>query len=440
MFPDLEVQGKRLKRSKDMTEPILTETRSASVAEALKTGRQRAIVLLGNLERNQGQPTFTGRLTLEQFSDLTVVHNRRWAEDAGESMDTVTQREIIDAHANGLAAFMLQGLVAATIARAPEEGLKNILPDLEKIQDAAGRGQHYGLPQVTLVLQGEPEIHQIRDQGNEPVAARLYIPAGRLFLVADGQHRREAARRVREFLNELVANRRPPRTKFFQEPDGPLTTEEMEAWVAIQDTFRSWSLIAYEAHIGLNVDQARQMFTNYNCHVKPVKADLNLSFDQSNPVNTFAKEWLAPLLHSNGEANLDLRQMASINGLLFLGKTTIKSAPYNVSALRPKAEEFWSTIVKLSEWTRPGSLLREVPVLKALAKAWFMVFLARRNNQINKADKLKQYLRLTKFDQSWVDSVPGLKDLTVTSDNQAGFRFSPAHNEIVTKVVPHILQ
>lgn len=84
------------------------ETMSATVTDALRRQRQKGIVLVGYLERNQGLPTFTGRMSLEQFCDLTVVHNRKWAEEAGESLDVVTQREIIDAHANGLGTFMLK--------------------------------------------------------------------------------------------------------------------------------------------------------------------------------------------------------------------------------------------------------------------------------------------------------------------------------------------
>lgn len=213
----------------------------------------------------------------------------------------------------------------------------------------------------------------------------------------------------------------------------------MEAWVAVQDTFRSWTMVAYEAHIGLTVDQARQMFTNYNCYVKSVKAELNLSFDQSNPINTFAKEWLKPRIDQSGGPGVDLRQMASINGLLFLGKTTIKSAPYNVSSLLPSAQEFWEMLMSRTDWKQEGTLIREVPVLKGLAKAWFMVFLARRNNQLAKAEKLRSFIRKTTFDVAWLDSVPGLRELTLPADNDLGLRFSPAHNEIVTKIVNHIL-
>lgn len=409
-----------------------------STEAALKTARQRRVELPGQLERNQGLATFTGRLTLEQFTDLTVVHNRRWAEDAGESVDTVTQREIIDAHANGLALFMLQGLVAATISRLEDEPTtsEGVLAQLENLQNKVGRSAHYGLPQVTLVLPGDPDFENIGES-----FARLALPAGRMFVVADGQHRREAARRVREFLTQVILDRRIPKaTKFYPPHTDPVPAVELEAWISVQDTFRSWTLISYEAHIGLSVEQARQMFTNYNCNVKPVKADLNLEFDQTNPINQFAKTWAVPQIRefTDGNSVLDLRQLASIHGLLFVGKTTIKSAPYNVTEMEPIAKEFWTTVLGSTEWKRPGSLIREVPVLKGLAKAWFYVFLARRNNRHGQAARVRSYVRDTKFDRAWVESVPSLKDHTVPADNDAGFRFSPAHNDIVTTIVSDV--
>jgi hypothetical protein len=420
----------------------ITEIDQLNVTDALRGGRQRAITLTGFLDRNQGKPTFTGRLTLEQFADLTVVHNRKWASDAGESMDIVTQREIIDAHAIGLSVFMLQGLVDATTQRVADESYDaSVIECLRRFQEHVGQSAHYGLPPVTLVVQGEPEVRLIKENG-DVVAARLLVPAGRLFIVADGQHRREAARRVREFLNDVIANRRVPRNaKIYRVDDTPLAAQEIEAWVAVQETFRTWTLISYEAHIGLTVDEARQMFTNYNCHVKPVRAELNLTFDQSNPINQFAKHWLHDQIAaaSGGTNILSLRQMAAINGLLFLGITTIKRAPYNVDAMTAWAKEFWTCILKSPAWLQDDALLREAPVLKGLAKAWFYVFLARRNAQPGKADKIRAYIRNSRFDREWIESVPGLSQLVVPTSDASGVRFSPAHNDIVSKIVTHAL-
>jgi hypothetical protein len=413
-----------------------------SLQEALRATRQRALVLIGGVDRNQGRPTFTGRLTLEQFAELTVVHNRKWAVDAGESLDVVTQREIIDAYANGLAIFILQGAVDATTRRLSEDGLEGaVIEQLKMIQDRVGRSAHYGLPQVTLVLQGEPEVRTIAED-EEVVAARLVLPSGRLFIVADGQHRREAARRVRDFLNDIIENRRiPTKVKFYPSSDSPMTADEMDAWVAVHETFRTWTMISYEAHIGLGVEQARQLFTNINCHVKPVKMELNLQFDQSNPINKFAREWLLDQVEMNagGSNALDLRQLSSINGFLFLGKSTIKSAPYDVTTMEASAKEFWTMVLQSEEWRRPGSLLHDVPVLKGLAKAWFYVFVARRNKKSDRQVQIRTYIRKAKFDRNWMESVPGLKDHTVPAENESGFRFSPAHNDIVARIVSHVL-
>lgn len=413
-----------------------------SVFEALRTGRQRTIALLGQLDRNQGRPTFTGRMTLEQFTDLTVAHNRKWAADAGESMDVVTQREIIDSHANGLAAFMLEGLVRATVMRAEEDRFpESLIMSLNRIAGRLGESLHYGLPQVTLVMSGEVEVRLVKDEADNVVAARMFLPAGKLLMVADGQHRREAAKRVREFLNETIANRRTPKNaRFFPAVDAPLSGEDVEAWAAVQETFRTWTLISYEAHIGLTVEEARQLFTNYNCNVKPVKTDTNLAFDQANPINRFAKEELVPRLGTEGPepSPYDLRQLASINAFLFLGKTSIRNAPYNVDSLIPKAKQFWNLVLALPEFKREGSLLREVVVLKGLAKSWFYVHLAKRNSQSAKAERLRDYIRNTRFDPAWADSVPGLDAHTVPGES-GSFRFSPAHNDIVARIVAHVL-
>jgi hypothetical protein len=421
----------------------INEGTAVSADTAMQLSRQRSTVLTGQLDYNQGSGTFTGRLTLEQLADLTVVHNRKWAQEAGESLDQVTQREIIDAHATGLAAFMLQGLIDATIKRSKGDlALAPLVDQIKAMQDKIGVSMHYGLPPVTLVLPRQPDIIPLHDGNAQVVGHRMIVPAGVFFYVADGQHRREAARRVRSFLNEVISSRRVTKSsKFFPCSEGPIGVEEIEAWGAIQETFRGWTVVCYEAHLGLNVDQARQMFTNYNCHVKPVKAELNLEFDQSNPINRFGKEWIWEELKQTNcpSSKLDLRQVAAINGFLFLGKPTIKSAPFNVTDLLPTAKEFWTTVMKSPEWQREGSLLREVPVLKALAKAWFYCFIAKRNKREDKTTALRAYIRSTVFDKAWMESVPRLSTHTVASAGEPGFRFSPAHNDIVGVLVPHVL-
>jgi hypothetical protein len=338
---------------------------------------------------------------------------------------------------------MLQGLVDATRRRLSEDGEPDslLIESLEKIQGQVGVSAHYGLPQVTLVLPGDPDLSLVReDKTAEIVAARLSLPSGTLFVVADGQHRREAARKVREFLNDLIANRRVPRTKLYSH-EGALSAEEMDAWIAMHETFRIWTMVSFEAHIGLDVPEARQMFTNYNCHVKPVKMDLNLEFDQNNPINKFAKDWLQDQISFNAGAGkgLNLRELAAINGFLFLGKTSIKSAPYDAEQVTGIAKDFWSTVFRSKEWGAPSTLLREVPVLKGLAKAWFYVFVARRRRKADKATQLRGYIERTSFDREWMETVPGLKSHTVPNDGNPGFRFSPAHNDIVARIVDHAI-
>lgn len=436
-----------------VAEPVSTR----NIAEALRETQQRRVSLVGALGLNQGRPTITGRLSLEALVDLSVVHNKRWIADAGESIDLVTQRELKESHVTGLAIFILQGLVDATIRRVREQPAfpSQTLMALNRIADRLGCGNqvdegkrdagHYGIPQFTFVLPEteDLDVTQFRDQNGEMIAARYFLPAGRLFVTADGQHRREAARRVREFLTETIANRRTPKNqKFYSAEDAPLSADEVDAWVLVQETFRSYSTVSYEVHLNLTVPQARQMFTNFNAKVLPVKPDLNLEFDSANPINQFGKQEVVAQLPktADGKPILDLRQVAAINGFLFLGKSSIKQAPYNVDLLKPKAREFWTTVFQSVDWRRPDSYLREVAILKGLAKAWFYVHFARRNRHPGRDRTLREYIRTTKFDNAWVEEVPDLKLFVIqTAGGGGSIRFQPAHNEIVACIVDHVI-
>jgi len=68
------------------------------------------------------------------------------------------------------------------------------------------------------------------------------------------------------------------------------------------------------------------------------------------------------------------------------------------------------------------------------------VFIARRNNRSSKAAQLRKYIRNTSFNEEWRESVPGLGDHIVKVDGGTSFRFSPAHNDIVARIVADVLQ
>ena len=110
-----------------------------------------------------------------------------------------------------------------------------------------------------------------------------------------------------------------------------------------------------------------------------------------------------------------------------------------LSKLLGPLKEFWTTVLQSKEWARSATLLRDVPVLKGLAKAWFYVFVARRKRKGDKAEQLRAYIRKTNFDRTWMESVPGLTAHTVPNEGEPGFRFSPAHNDILARIVEHAL-
>lgn len=410
---------------------------TTSPTEALRQVRARHLLLKGTLERNQGRLTFTGRLSLDQLVETTTVHNRAWSEatDIEGAEELVMQREIQSSHAVSLTYFLLQGLADATMRRMQEDGME-IPPALRTIWERLSPPSSAAIPPVTLVLAETPDVTTDR-VGNTSLA----LSAGTLFLVADGQHRRDGARRLRDLFMEVIGTGTIPRSAAVLglEP-GPITDAQIEAFVALQDTFRSWSFIAYEAHLGLTVKEMRQLFINYNYHAQPVSADLSLSFDESHPLNVFNKVLQHKLLAARPPLEISLRQLATITGLAVMGRPNMRRTPRDVEEAIAAADMFWSLVRNAKDFRREQSLLRAIPILKGLAKAFWVTHRAPERYRAEPSSKrtLRMLVKTTTFDKTWLAAVPGMKDL-VRSQSDGSFKFAPTHNEIVAKLVAFVV-
>lgn len=429
-------------REKDSQEPTDSPSptpTTTTATDALKHLRSRHTMLKGTLERNQGRVTFSGRMTLEQLVETTTVHNRAWADaaDVQDAAAQVTQREIQSAHATALTYFLLQGVATATLARLEEDSLQ-VPALLRSVVSRLSPPSSVAIPPVTLVLSDMPEIV------SERYTTSLALPAGTLFLVADGQHRREAARRLRDLFTEVIASGAVPKSAapFLGggiEP-GALTEDLLDVFVSLQDTFRAWTFVAYEAHLGLNVAEMRQLFINYNYHAKPVSAELSLSFDESHPLNVFNKGLQESLRSARSGLDISLRQLATITGLAVMGRPNMRRMPRDPQEATDAAEQFWTLIRTAKDFKRPESLLRSIPVMKGLAKAYWVAFRAPGRFRAEAGSKrdLRATLKTTTFDKAWLMSLSGMRDLAKPQPD-GSMKFSPAHNEIVAKIVASVL-
>lgn len=407
--------------------------------EALRHARARQVLLRGTLERNQGRLTFTGRMTLEQFVETTTVHNRAWAKgtESEEAEELIAQREIHSSHAVGLTYFMLQGLAAATVQRLTDNE-EPVPPGLREWVTRLAPPLSVAIPPVTLVLSEMPEVTTDR------MGTALALSAGTLFLVADGQHRREAARRLRDMFLDIIGSGTVPRSALALGAGleaGPLREDLLDAVVAIQETFRAWSFIAYEAHLGLSVKEMRQLFINYNYHAQPVSADLSLSFDESHPLNVFNKVLQHQLADTRHPMDISLRQLASITGLAVMGRPNMRRTPRDVEAALESAEQFWRLIRHAKDFSREDSLLRSMPILKGLAKTYWVGWRAPGRYRAPAAARkeFRHLLKTNTFDKAWLLKIPGMRELSRVQPD-GSIKFSPGHNEIVAKIVASVIQ
>lgn len=235
---------------------------------------------------------------------------------------------------------------------------------------------------------------------------------------------------------------------------------------------RTFCTVAVEIHLGLNVDQERQLFHDLNRLGKKVETSIALSFDSANPVNLFIKDRIINNLgvavqerdqadwHQDSGA-MTRKDLVAVNAILFLNKTNIASAtPSEVAPRVDVAYRFWEAVTAIpgfgEERSREKTVAAQPVVLKALAKLVFDFSFSNRkpensNDILNRlfdgiteidfshGNPMWQYFEMT--DAERVTNAVSDLALYVTQDDgsvnrdigkfQGGFmRFGAKHNDI----------
>jgi hypothetical protein len=339
---------------------------------------------------NLGNQTLIFSVPMADFFRLSIIAND---PTAGE----VAQRRLNHEHAFKLGQFMLKGLVSAAKVVALDTGRT------EPSQDAFDRVLHRMTPQPYAAMQ--PLVVNIRTAGprgkflngekfpetGPVIGYRVNLAQQDLFYVVDGQHRRQGIELVLDFLNEVRTTRLYPKLKssmFPYEAERDVSPEELAVWECVYAVARSVCTVAVEAHLGLNLEQERQLFHDLNNLTKPVEKSLALEFDSSNPVNQFIK---ASLIESGlvelakgdkvdwdsaDTGAMTRKDLVAVNAHLFLNKSNINGATTMVVDERQDvARRFWESVVQCEGFgekdARSKTVLAQPVMLKALAKLTF---------------------------------------------------------------------
>lgn len=359
---------------------------------------------------NLGHRTFMALIPMKDFYSMSKVANERQADGS-----PATQRPLNEAHATGLAKYILRGLLAAAIEYRKNFGKPRSLV-LEQLQHVMGPQTYMSLQPIVANLRtckpgGDGIEGQRMVSDGETACYKVYLGQRDMLYVIDGQHRRYAMDLVFEFLAEVRINRKyPRRPKLF---DGDLkeqlSADVLEAWDECDEVARGFSKIAVEIHLGLGVQEERQLFHDLNNLAKKVEKSLALKFDSANPANRFIQQELLPdILNWEDVADGDqtnwhkdtgrwtFKDLAATNAILFLNRTSIATAtPADVEQKHDVAVQMWSEITQVPGFGEQGAksktVLAQPVVVKAISKLVYDLGFGRKRDE-NSQEALEKLL------------------------------------------------
>lgn len=353
-----------------------------SLMEEGSTSSKPYKVFIGH---NLGNRAFLMSIPMHDFYSMSAVANER-----GANGEPVAQRKLDDAHAHKLAQFVLKGLISAAIER--RLLLKQPVSEpLEKMLNQMGGQPYLSLQPIVANIRSSnprganlPGFRMITKE-EETACFKVMLSQHDILWIVDGQHRRKAMEMVFEFLKNFQSSHRYKKGGLFISESMEASKEEVSIWNECLDVARGFCTVTVEAHLGLDIDQERQLFHDLNNLGKKVEKTLALQFDNSNPINRYIKEVLiddvlgmepiekdiANWQEDTGQ--LTLKDIVAVNAILFLNKTNISGAtPADVENRKDVATAFWTAVKSIPNFGIPGAKLKTVAaqpvVLKALAK------------------------------------------------------------------------
>ena len=336
---------------------------------------------------NLGHRVFTMSVPFRKFHDISDVANDR---EAGP----VAQRPLDLNHAKKLAVYMVKGLISAAKMRRIVGG-KEALPAFDDILRMLGDQPYFSIQPLVCNIRNVPpgatgpngvRGMRLETKTGETASFRVFLSEKHVLWVIDGQHRRNAAEMALDFLEVLRQKGKYPGkgAVLFSEKGRLVTNEEMIVWNEAWDAARSYATLSIEVHLGLTIEQERQLFHDLNRLGKKVDPSLALQFDSSNPITHFIKRCLAgdlgmhisdaePKDWTEDNGSLILKDIVAINAIAFLNKGNISGAtPAIIEPREAVVFDLWSRIVEIPDFgadrAKEKTTAAQPVVLKALSK------------------------------------------------------------------------
>ena len=336
---------------------------------------------------NLGHRVFTMSVPFRKFADLSAVANDR---EAGP----VAQRTLDEAHSKKLAVYMVKGLVSAAKMRRMVAG-KPVPDAFDNIIRLLGEQPYFSLQPLVCNIRNVPpggtgmggiRGFRLETAAGETASFKVFLSERHILWVVDGQHRRHAADLAMTFLDQVRQSGKYPGkgAVLFVEKGRQATEDEMVVWNEAYDAARSYATLTVEVHLGLDIEQERQLFHDLNRLGKKVDPSLAFQFDGSNPITLFIKHKLSgelgisltdsePKDWTQDTGALLLKDVVAINATAFLNKGNVTGA--TPAVIEPREElvlDLWSRINEIPDFgshrAKERTVAAQPVVLKALAK------------------------------------------------------------------------
>lgn len=415
--------------------------------------------LLGS---NSGHPVLVINLPAFEAVETTTVYN-----DPNDE-DETAQRELSEAHANGLAAYVLQA--AAVAGLKDRERRKLPVPaEYKHLIDLMGPQEVFALAPWTANLRGVD-----RNDANalrfEPLAkingvnvVKAWLRTSVNWSLLDGQHRRAGLDRARAFLDYVATTGTYPSGKgkrSFFGLKGTVPDAQKQFWSDARESLLRMT-VTIDLHIGLSVEEERQIFADLNNKARKVATDLSYQYDRANPIIVFIQDELAGVVGVEDDGGLSLTELASVNAIAFQNKTNVRGAiPTQVAERKDVVKMMWDAIREVEGYPdMEATVIRQIVVQKAVAKLVYDFGFSRSIqpsdaehlqtilNNLNDVDfshenKLWQYFLMPEEERSQLKIFNGIEAYLAKDENgkvlerdlgsyQNGrFTFSVKHNDV----------
>jgi len=327
-----------------------------------------------------GARTFLLSLKMHEFYNASAVANEPSATGGG-----IAQRPLDAGHAEKLAVYILKGLVSAAIDYRVIQKLDRD-PALEAVQEQMGKQPYMALqPIVANIRECNPGGKEIRAErlmtsAGETAAFKVFLSQKHVLWVIDGQHRRKGFELIFKWLEEVRTTRAYPRkNSLFGSAGTVVPAEHMSVWEQCYAVARQYATVAVEVHLGLNIEQERQLFHDLNNKGKRIDTSLALQFDNANALNIFIKEQLIDRLNIRvvekdkvdwPDGTLPRKDLVAVNAVLFLNKSNINgAAPQDIENKSAVAVRFWEAVTRIQHFGDPDARAKTVAAQPVLLKA-----------------------------------------------------------------------